>query len=278
MKKIAILGVGLLGGSLAMALKKKKDIQLVGWSRRKSARQKASYVLKMVSRLEDAVDSAQIIVICTHSSHVVKILPMIANAADPDALILDVSSVKSEIIREASVYPWAPFHFVPCHPMAGKEKSGVEQADEKLYQGKVVFIAPLKSSPRKLIQKSVLFWKSVGGMPVIISAGQHDQFVALTSHLPHLLAALLTNIYGTYKKKNPLIETAIGSGFRDFTRIAAGNPSMWNDIFQMNRKEIKFFLGQYRKSFLKFEKELTKTKSSYWKPFFEKSKKIREQI
>ena len=83
---------------------------------------------------------------------------------------------------------------------------------------------------------------------------------------------------GHIKKKNPLIETAIGSGFRDFTRIAAGNPSMWNDIFQMNRKEIKFFLGQYRKSFSKFEKELTKTKSSYWKPFFEKSKKIREQI
>jgi prephenate dehydrogenase len=176
------------------------------------------------------------------------------------------------------MYPWAHFHFVPCHPMAGKEKSGVKEADEKLYQGKIVFITPLKSSPRKRIQETISFWKKVQSIPVIISPDQHDRFVALTSHLPHLLAALLTNIYGAYEKRNPLIKTAIGSGFRDFTRIAAGNPSMWNDIFLMNRKEIKGFLGQYRKSLLKLEQEIMKTNSNYWKSFFEKSKKIREQI
>ena len=246
-QKIAILGVGLLGGSLALALKKNKGIQLVGWSRRASSRREASRILRMVPTLTEAVKGAQTVVVCTHSGQVTETLPLIAGGADPDALILDVSSAKVEIARSASLIPWASRHFVPCHPMAGKEKSGVKHADGNLYRNKIVFITPLKGNPPALVRQAAAFWKKTGGLPIFLTPARHDRFVALTSHLPHLLGALLVHLYGAAQKRDPSIQKAVGTGFRDFTRIAAGNPSMWEDIVRMNRGEILFFLRQYQK-------------------------------
>ena len=270
--------MGLLGGSLALALRKQKDFSLVGWNHRPSSRKRGSRLLKMAPDLNSAIQDSDLILLCAHSSEVVSLLPKISRLADPDALILDVSSVKGEIVQGASRFSWAPRHFVPCHPMAGREKSGPENADANLYAGKIVFITPLPKTPRSVLKRAINFWRRVGGKSVVLPPERHDQYVALTSHLPHLLASALVDIYGKYAKANPAVLKAVGTGFRDTTRVAAGNPAMWADILRLNSGEIGFFLSAYRKKLLELEKKVRLKNSKNWNDYFEAAKKTRNKL
>jgi prephenate dehydrogenase len=195
-----------------------------------------------------------------------------------DTLILDVSSVKGEVVRVAQSISGMAKHFVPCHPMAGKEKSGPGNADPRLYQGKFVFITPLSMTPASLVQRASQFWKKVGAVPIVTTAPIHDRSVALTSHLPHLLASAFMELYGRHHGRSPVFRKALGSGFRDFTRIAASHPAMWRDIMEMNAGEIKLFLTQYRHLLAKLEKNLARDKGSFWLSFFKKARMLREKI
>jgi prephenate dehydrogenase len=276
--QITIVGVGLLGGSLALALKKQKGVSLVGWNHRASSRKKAARLILVAGSFEEAVKKANIIVLCSHSSSISASLRQLVSLVRPDTLILDVSSVKGEVVREANRIPGIGQHFVPCHPMAGKEKSGPSFADADIYKGKVVFITPLPKNPKSLVQKAFRFWKKVGAVPVLTDPRIHDRSVALTSHLPHILASVLMELYGQNQNRSVVFKKAVGSGFLDFTRIAAGNPSMWGDIVEMNAGEIKHFLSQYRRRLNELEKNLKKGKIRYWRDFFEKTRDLRERI
>jgi prephenate dehydrogenase len=277
-QKVAIIGVGLLGGSLALALKKKKGMDLVGWNHRPSSRKKASRLLRMATTLEESIQNADVILLCSHSSTVLPLLKLIGGLVKQQALIMDVSSIKGQIAQSAQVIQGLENHFVPCHPMAGKEKSGSGFADAGLYRGHTVFITPLAKNPKALIQKAVQFWKSVGAVPVLLKAQTHDKYVALTSHLPHLLASAYVQLYGIQAKRSKTLSAAAGSGFKDFTRIAGGNPTMWSDILEMNSKEVIVFLNQYRRQLAFLENQLRKGNKSFWFSFFEKGKMIRENL
>lgn len=277
-QKIAIIGVGLLGGSLALALKKGDEKDLVGWNHRASSRKKASRLLSVGRSFVETVKNADIVVLCSHSGSIGPVLRQLIPLIHKNTLILDVSSVKGELVKEAQHIPEISNHFVPCHPMAGKEKSGLANADPLLYRAKYVFITPLTKNPRSLLQRAVQFWKKVGAVPVIIDAKTHDKGVALTSHLPHLLAAAMMNLYGRTQRKSLVFQKAVGSGFRDFTRISAGNPAMWKDIVEMNAAEIKSFLSQYRRNLEVLEKNLKKKNGRYWLSFFETARNFREKL
>ncbi len=276
--QITIVGVGLLGGSLALALRKHNDIKLIGWNHRAGSRKKASRLIPVARSFEEAAEEADILILCSHPASIPASLRQLVSLVRPHALILDVSSVKGEVVREANRIPGMGRHFVPCHPMAGKEKSGPAFADPDLYREKTVFLTPLTKNPKSLVQKAFRFWKKVGAIPVITDPVAHDRSVALTSHLPHVLASALMELYGQNQGRSPVFKKAVGSGFRDFTRIAAGNPSMWGDIVTMNAGEIKYFLSRYRRRLSDLEKKLKKGNGRYWLKFFEKSKALREQI
>lgn len=276
--KIAIIGVGLLGGSLALALKKRGERDLAGWNHRASSRKKAARLLPVASSFEKAVENAEVVVLCSHSGSIGPVLKELTPRIRKTTLIMDVSSVKAEMVKEAKTIPGMARHFVPCHPMAGKEKSGPAHADPLLYRGKYVFITPLPGNPRALVQRAAQFWKKIGALPVVVDARTHDKGVALTSHLPHLLASALMNLYGANRGKSPFISQAVGSGFKDFTRIAAGNPAMWQDIVEMNAGEIKSFLFQYRRLLGELERNLKKGKNRYWLSFFGKARELREKL
>jgi prephenate dehydrogenase len=277
-QKISIIGVGLLGGSLALALKKRKAFQLVGWNHRPSSRRKAAKLLPVASTFEQAVEGAEVVVLCSHSSSITPVLKQLTTLVDPQVLIMDVSSVKGRVAEEAGRLPGMAWHFVPCHPMAGKEKSGPANADANLYRGRTVFITPLPQNPASLVRRAKHFWKSVGAIPVVLDAKTHDRAVALTSHLPHLLASALMNTYEPKQRGSHSFRPAVGSGFRDFTRIAAGNPAMWTDIMEMNAVEIKSFLSQFRRTLGQLEKNLTTGKRNFWISFFEKARASREKL
>ncbi len=277
-QKVAIIGVGLLGGSLALALKKRKGIQLVGWNHRASSRRKAAKLLSVAPTFEKAVEGADIIVLCAHSGTITPVLKQLTKLVGPQTLIVDVSSVKGEVVQQASQIPGMNRYFVPCHPMAGKEKSGPSNADDQLYKGRFVFITPLPNTPASLIHRARKLWKNVGAIPIVMNPQTHDRSVALTSHLPHLLASALMNTYETQRHRSPSIRQAVGSGFRDFTRISAGNPAMWADIVEMNAVELKSFLSSFRRSLSVLEKNLRKGRSSYWLSFFKKARASREKL
>lgn len=276
--KIAIIGVGLLGGSLALALKRRGERDLVGWNHRASSRKKAARLLSVAPSFEKAVEGADVVLLCSHSGGMGSALQQMAPLLGKNTLVMDVSSVKGEVAREAKSVPGMERHFVPCHPMAGKEKSGSANADPILYQEKYVFITPLPGTPRPLVQRAVRFWKKVGALPVVLGAQAHDRGVALTSHLPHLLASAMILLYAGNEKKSPVYRKAVGSGFRDFTRIAAGNPDMWRDIVEMNAGEIKSFLSQYSRQLRELGKNLKKGKGRYWFSFFEKAREARKKL
>jgi prephenate dehydrogenase len=278
LQKITIVGVGLLGGSLALALKKQKGIRLMGWNHRASSRKKAARLIPVAGSFEEAVRGADKVLLCSHSGSIVPALKRLVSLAGPKVLIMDVSSVKSELVREADRIPAIVRHFVPCHPMAGKEKSGPAFADADLYRGKTVFITPLGKNPKELVQSAARFWKGVGAIPLVTDPVLHDRSVALTSHLPHILASTMMELYGRNRGRSATFPKAIGSGFRDFTRIAAGNPAMWGDIVNMNATEIKYFLSQYRRRLGELEKNLRKGKIRFWTDFFGKARILREKI
>ena len=276
--KITIIGVGLLGGSLALALKKKGGAQLVGWNHRASSRRKAAKLLPVVPTFEKAVKGADVILLCGHSSSIGPSLWQAMLYLKPDTIVMDVSSVKGEVVREAGRIGGIEKFFVPCHPMAGKEKSGAAYATADLYKGKFIFITPLKGNPKALVQKAVKFWRGIGAVPVIIDAQLHDRSVALTSHLPHILAAAYMNLYEKQEARHAGIRRAVGSGFRDFTRIAGSNPAMWTDIVEMNGKEIGNFLTGYIQSLQSLRRNLKGGNRRHWLSFFDKARVAREKL
>ncbi len=277
-KKVTIIGVGLLGGSLAMDLKSREGYDLVGWNHRAISRRKAAKLMKVAPSFESAVEGADIIVLCSHSGAVLEALPGLLRKDHAATLIMDVSSVKGALVESAEKIPGASNHFVPCHPMAGKEKSGVMAAEKGLYRNRIIFITPLSKSPAGLVQSACAFWRQVGGKPVLLGAREHDEIVALTSHLPHLLASLLIHQYDHRAHQKPKTRLGVGSGFRDSTRIAAGNPAMWADILLYNRKAILSSLRRFRMELALLEKRLMKGQKNEWTRFFEKARSIREKL
>jgi prephenate dehydrogenase len=181
-------------------------------------------------------------------------------------------------VRSAEKIPGARNHFVPCHPMAGKEKSGVWAAERGLYRNRIIFITPLKKSPPGLVRSACDFWRQVGGKPVLVGVQEHDEIVALTSHLPHLLASVLIHQYDRRALQKPKTRLGVGSGFRDSTRIAAGNPAMWADILLYNRSAILSSLRPFRRELALLEKRLIQGKKNEWTRFFEKARSIREKL
>jgi len=276
--RTAIIGVGLLGGSLALALKRRKGVHLIGWNHRPSSRRKAARILPVAPSLEAALEGSSTVVLCAHSGSMGAFLKRWVPSLGKGTLVMDVSSVKGAVVREASRVKGAMDHFVPCHPMAGKEKSGPANADAGLYRGRVVFITPLKGSPRPLVMRAVRFWKGVGAHPVILPTVVHDRSVALTSHLPHLLACSLMDLYGARSKRDPLLHKAVGTGFLDFTRIAGGSPAMWSDIMRLNAPEVRRALSDFRKNLVILERELRRGKDGTWTVFFERARARREAL
>ncbi len=276
--KIAIIGVGLLGGSLARALRRNGGWEIVGWNHRASSRRRAAKLLRVAPSLEAAVRGAQVVVLCAHSLAVWKLLQEILPWLGKDTLVLDVSSLKKNLSDRAKTLKVLQGRFVPCHPMAGKEQSGPEASDADLYRDRWVFVTPIPGTPKRNIARAASLWRSVGAQVAVWDPGDHDRRVAVTSHLPHLLACALTELYGKRLKSDRVLSAAVGSGFRDSTRIAGGHPVMWADILTLNAPEISKALAAYRRRLTGLERDLARGDRSKWVRFFERSRSIREKL
>lgn len=248
--KLALIGVGLIGGSLARALRDAGQVrEIVGHGRGLANLQRA-VELGVIDRVETtlpaAVRDADMIVLATPVGSMEKILQTIAPYLAPTAVATDVGSVKGTVADTARRVLGDKFaRFVPGHPIAGTERSGVEASFSSLYVGRRVVLTPLSETNVEAVTRVRNMWQAAGAEVVNMSVEHHDTVLAATSHLPHLLAYALVDMLARLDDKNEIFAYAAG-GFRDFTRIASSDPVMWRDISLANREAIVCLLKQYR--------------------------------
>jgi len=239
-QQITILGPGLLGASLAMALKERGlAARAVTWSRRPESRAKClnqSWCDAVFDSPEKAVVGSDLVVICTPVQTIVPLLVQIRPALDAEALITDVGSTKSLICREArSALEGHSATFLGAHPMAGSEQAGMEHAQSDLFENAACILTPLDDASAEAIAKLSAFWDALGMTVSTVSPEKHDEIVAHVSHLPHLLASTLC---GYLAAQDDTWRTLAGGGLRDTTRIASGDPQLWKQILEQNSDEV----------------------------------------
>ena len=248
MNKVCIVGVGLIGGSLAKAMiRSKQATHVVGFGRdaqRLQAAQNSGVITGYTTDIKKALDGADMVVIATPVGSFESILKSIQPHVDASMVITDVGSTKASVIKVAeSVFGSLPSHFVPAHPIAGKEKSGFEASDGDLFVGRKVIITPTESSSAEAVEAVKSVWQATGATVDMMSAASHDELLAMTSHLPHMLAFSIMNYLIS---QHPSASLYAAGGFRDFSRIASGDPIMWRDICLNNNEAIVKHIKGYR--------------------------------
>lgn len=279
-RKVTIVGVGLLGGSLGQALKKRRlATEVVGYVRRAASViecKKAAAVDSCTLDLRGAVQGADLIVLCTPLAQMSALLKEMLPAIKRGAIVTDVGSVKSTVVKQLEpLVGKAGAHFIGSHPMAGAEKTGVAAARENLFENAVCVVTPTRKSNPSALRKTEQLWKSVGARVMRLAPELHDELVSRSSHLPHVAAATLANLVldPKHPKSQPLL---CANGFRDTTRIASGSPEMWRDIAVANRKNLCKALNTFIRELKNFQNTLNRGNEKAAEEFFEQGKRRRD--
>ncbi len=281
-KQLTIIGVGLIGGSLARALKREGVVgEIVGAGRDAEHLQKA-LALGVVDRIEmdlaAAVQGADVVVVATPVGAAEAVFRAIASNLSADTILTDVGSTKASVVAAAqAAFAELPANFVPGHPIAGTEQSGVEASFAELFEGRRVILTPTEKSVPEAVAKVRALWEQVGANVVQTNVEHHDEVLAATSHLPHLLAFSLVDTLATLDDKQEIFEYAAG-GFRDFTRIASSDPEMWHDICLHNEPALLKMLERFEADLDKLRQAIASNDSDYLLQVFTRAKAARDQF
>jgi cyclohexadieny/prephenate dehydrogenase len=248
--KVALIGLGLIGSSLGRVMKREGLAgEIVGHARTENTLQKAlsiGFVDKVEADISAAVSGADLVVMCVPVGACGKLAKDMARELKPGSILTDVGSVKAAVIDSVLPHVPAGVSFIPSHPIAGSECSGPEAGFADLFVNRWCIMTPLPETGESEIKRLGDFWKSCGSNVEIMSATHHDAVLAMTSHLPHLIAF---NIVGTAVDLEEVANTEVikyaAGGFRDFTRIAASDPVMWRDVFLNNKEAVLDVLGKF---------------------------------
>lgn len=240
--QLGVIGCGLMGGSFALALKRAGLVKrVVGYSKSPSTTERAKKLGIIDVAAESAllaVAGADIVLIAVPVAATEGTFKAIRHLVEPGVLFMDVGSTKRDVVDAARrVLRERVPSFVPAHPIAGKEVAGIQHADASLYNGRQVILTPVQQTNPVLVQKATDVWSAVGAQVLKMSPENHDAAFAAVSHLPHLLAFAYFSAVTRHPSGRDFLSLA-GPGFRDFTRIAAGDPAIWRDILIANREEV----------------------------------------
>jgi len=249
LNKVVVCGVGLIGGSFALALKAAGAVgEVVGLGRRQAslvAAQQRGVIDRIASDWADALQDADLVFLAMPVGQMLPVMQALALHLPPDAIVTDGGSTKRDVVAAARIaFGEKIAQFVPGHPIAGAEKSGVEAAQTNLFQDKRVVLTPLAENSAARVALVQRAWEACGAQVSQLDAAAHDQIFAAVSHLPHLLAFALVHEFAERADADQLFGFAAG-GFRDFTRIASSHPEMWRDICLANRAALLVELDAY---------------------------------
>ena len=277
-QQISIIGPGLLGASLALALKSRGLCQRVHiWSRRPETRAKALMADWCDASFEYATEAckgSELVVICTPVETIVPILKEISPSFDKGALITDVGSTKKTICQGASSIK-GDFNFIGSHPMAGSEKTGMSHARADLFQGAACILTPGEDVQNTEIVQLHQLWEAIGMQVVTTSPEKHDEIVAHISHLPHLLA---TSLCSYLLEKEVGWQQLAGGGLRDTTRVASGDPDLWKQILEHNREDVLRAIDGFQGELQALKASLLNKDSAGVMSRLERGKRFRDQL
>jgi prephenate dehydrogenase len=280
-EKITLAGVGLLGGSLGLAVKRAGLAgQVAGCVRRPESIkecQDLGIVDSATTDLVEAVQGAGLIVLCTPLAQMKSLAEQMLPHLEKNAVVTDVGSVKSGVVRELEpLLASHQVHFIGSHPLAGAERTGPGAARHDLFENAVSVVTPTPQSDDGALQSVLALWKAVGARTLTLSPELHDELVSRSSHLPHIVAAELANyiLSPVHPKEQPLL---CANGFRDSTRIALGSPGMWRDIVMANRENLTRVLSVFIENLQEFQISLQNKDSKAVLEFFQLAQERREQ-
>ena len=280
-QKISLVGVGLLGGSLGLAIKERRLAAKVDGFVRRSASIKECEELAVVDHatrdLKRAVENADLVILCTPIGRMAELTKEMLLALKKGAVVTDVGSVKGSVVAELEpMVASAGGYFVGSHPMAGGEKTGVAAARADLFVNSLCIVTPSHNSDVAAVRQVEEFWQAVGARLLTLAPGAHDDLVSRSSHLPHVVAAELANY--VLSPVHPAEQGMVcANGFRDTTRIASGSPEMWRDIALANRKNLGRVLGVFIEDLQEFRLALENKDTAAIEEFFEKAKQRRDK-
>ena len=281
--QLSIIGCGLIGSSIFKALKKKGSVKkLITFDNDESVTKiikKEKLTDKIVSSLEEAVHDSQLVLIATPLSSFESIVGSLKKYLKPGTILTDTNSVKkgpNEIIKKINL---KNVSWIPGHPVSGTEKSGPISGTAELFENRWTILSPSSETDQSDIKKVSDLWESIGSKVKIMSATDHDKILSLTSHLPHVIAY---NIVKTTTDNNEKLKTDVirysAGGLRDFTRIAASNPTMWKDIFIDNSDLIVDAINNFSRNLEEFKKTIAEKDGKKLLSIFEKAKESREAV
>ena len=277
--KLCVLAPGLLGASVAMACKKTRVAEHIHiWSRRASSRAKlenTDWCDQVSTSPQEAAAEADLVVVCAPVDFIVPLYREIAPVLKEGAIVTDVGSTKSVICRQADSLTEAGSPFVGSHPMAGSEKTGMENACADLFNNRPCIITPLEETEDAITSKILRFWKSLGATTFVKSPEEHDEIVAHISHLPHLLASSLCGFLDHHPADWRVLSS---SGLKDMTRIAMGDPGLWKAIIETNQVEISRALSAYQDELQRIQSALTNGNMTELVSLLQRGKKFRDHL
>mgnify|MGYP001818314686 CR=1 FL=1 len=279
---LAIIGVGMIGGSLSLGLKKRRLVdRVIGFGRSRENLDRAmdlGAIDEIASSIQEATAQADMVVLATPVGVMADIMRTMSTVLPEHAVVTDVGSVKQSVVDAArSALGERLGRFVPGHPVAGKEHSGVAAASADLYENHRVALTPMTESDPDAVEQVEMMWRSVGADIVWMQTGEHDRVLALTSHLPHLLAYAMVQYFAADSDREKSYEMVAG-GFYDFTRIASSDPVMWRDICEMNRDFILDRIQGYRDKLENLEKLVANGNDLELEALFSAAREAREVV
>ena len=238
---VAIVGMGLMGGSLGLALRDSGYTgRVIGFARRAAVREAAvakGVVSVCHEDLEDCLAEADIVIMCAPVLAIIELLTASMASIRPGTIVTDVGSTKVVLYeRLTRVLHGTDIHFVGSHPVCGSEKTGVENSIPDLYRDRVVVVCDDERTDRDALERVEALWKSLGSRVSVMDSGSHDVLLAATSHVPHLLSSVIVDVISS--KADPQVEALCGTGFQSMTRLASGSAALWRDIVNTNSQAI----------------------------------------
>jgi cyclohexadieny/prephenate dehydrogenase len=282
-ERLALIGFGLIGGSIARAAREQGlagEIVTTARSAKTRARVKQLGVVdRVVETNAEAVKDAELVILCIPVGACGPVAEQIAAHLRPGAIVSDVGSVKGAVAREMAPHIPKSAHFVPAHPVAGTEHSGPDSGFAELFINRWCILTPPEGTDPKAVEKLRVFWAGMGAKVEIMTPDHHDLVLAITSHLPHLIAY---TIVGTADELAQVTSSEVikfsAGGFRDFTRIAASDPTMWRDVFLTNKDAVLEMLGTFNEDLSKLTRAIRRNDGEALYEHFARTRAIRRGI
>ncbi len=281
--RVALVGIGLIGSSLARVLRRDKMADSIIACARTDATRAKVLELNLADEATadpaEAAAGADLLVICTPLGAYADVMTAAGPQLAPGAIVSDVGSAKMCVIRDVTPFLKPGVHFVPAHPVAGTEHSGPEAGFAELFQDRWCILTPPPGTHPEALEAVSAMWRKAGSKVEVMDARHHDLVLAVTSHLPHLIAY---NIVGTAADLEAVTESDVikysAGGFRDFTRIAASDPIMWRDIFLANREAVLEMLGRFNEDLARLQRAIRWGDGETLREMFTRTRRIRREV